>query len=129
VALTQRASVAATPSFAACLEEARAYFVEQDDASADVRFRALRAELREMAETLRWAPAGGRPARFHAGRSVQARIRAQKVEALANEAGLPQLREYVLKHHVVLYAHSSDQVVLLAMRHQTQLSYVIRDDP
>lgn len=125
MALTQRASVAATPHFAACLEEARVFFVEQDETTADERFRALRAELREMAETLRWAPAGGRPARFLAGRSVQARIRARKVEALASEAGLSHLREYVLKHHVVLYAHSSDQVVLLAMRHQRQLSYVI----
>jgi hypothetical protein len=78
-----------------------------------------------MTETLRWAPAGGRPARFFAGWSVQARIRARKVEALADEAGLPHLREYVLKHHVVLYAHSSDRVVLLAMRHQKQLSYAV----
>ena len=125
MALTQRASVAATPHFAACLEEARAFFVEQDETTADDRFRALRAELREMAETLRWAPAGGRPARFFAGRSVQARIRARKIEALADEAGLPHLREYVLKHHVVLYAHSSERVVLLALRHQRQLGYAV----
>jgi hypothetical protein len=125
VVLTQRASVAATRHFAACLEEARALFVEQDETSADERFRALPAELREMTETLGWAPAGGRPARFFAGRSVQARIRAHKVQPLADEAGLPHLREYVLKHHVVLYAHSSDRVVLLAMRHQKQLSYAV----
>ncbi|MCK0506885.1 type II toxin-antitoxin system RelE/ParE family toxin [Aromatoleum anaerobium] len=122
---TQRASVAATPHFAACLEEAKAFFVEQDETTADERFRVLRAELREMTETLGWAPAGGRPARFFAGRSVQARIRARKVQALADEAGLPHLREYVLKNHVVLYANSSDRVVLLAIRHQRQLSYVI----
>jgi hypothetical protein len=125
VALTQRASVAATPHFAACLEAARAFFVEQDEMTAGERFRALRAELREMTEALGWAPAGGRPARFFAGRSVQARIRARKVQALADEAGLPHLREYVLKHHVVLYAHTSDRVVLLAMRHQRRLSYVV----
>jgi len=125
VALTQRASVAASTHFAACLEEARAFFVEQDETTADERFRALRAELREMTETLRWAPAGGRPARFFAGRSVQARIRALKVQTLADEAGLPHVREYVLKCHLVLYAHSSDRVVLLAMRHQKQLSYAV----
>jgi hypothetical protein len=117
--------VAATPHFAACLEEARAFFVEQDETTADDRIRALRAELREMTETLGWAPAGGRPARFFAGRTVQARIRARKAQALADEAGLPHLREYVLKHHMVLYAHSSDRVVLLAMRHQRQLSYAV----
>ena len=125
MSLTQRASVAATPHFAACLEEARAFFVEQDETTADDRIRALRAELREMTETLGWAPAGGRPARFFAGRTVQARIRARKAQALADEAGLPHLREYVLKHHMVLYAHSSDRVVLLAMRHQRQLSYAV----
>ena len=125
MALPQRAVVVATPNFAAGLEGARAFFVEQDDATADVRFRALRAELREMLETLRWAPAGGRPARFLSTRSVQARIRARKVEALASEVGLPHLREYVLKQHVVLYAHSSDRVVLLAIRHQRQLGYAV----
>jgi hypothetical protein len=78
-----------------------------------------------MPESLGWAPAGGRPARFFAGRSVQARIRARKAQALADEAGLPHLREYVLKHHMVLYAHSSDRVVLLAMRHLRQLSYAV----
>jgi hypothetical protein len=125
VALTQRASVAATRHFAACLEEARAFFAEQDETTADERFAALRAELHTMTATLGWAPAGGRPARFFAGRSVQSRIRARKTQALADEAGLPHLREYVLKHHIVLYAHSSDRVVLLAMRHQRQLSSLV----
>lgn len=123
--LPQRATAGATPNFAAGLDEARAFFTEQDEASAAERFRALRAELREMVETLRWAPAGGRPARFLGGQSVQARIRARKVEALAHEVGLPHLREYVLEQHVVLYAHSSDRVVLLALRHHRQLSYMV----
>ena len=86
------------------------------------------ARLQQVAvgiEHLGWAPAGGRPARFLGGRSVQARIRARKVEALAHEVGLPHLREYVLKQHVVLYAHSSDRVVLLALRHHRQLSYMV----
>jgi len=125
VTLPQRATVVATPNFAADLDEARTFFAEQDEASAAERFRALRAELREMVETLGWAPAGGRPARFLRARSVQARIRARKVEALAHEVGLPHLREYVLKQHVVLYAHSSDRVVLLALRRHRQLSYMV----
>ena len=123
MALLQRAVVAATPNFATGLDAAQAFFVEQDGTTADMRFRALRVELREMVETLCWAPAGGRPARFLSGRSVQAHIRARKVEALASEIGLPHLREYVLKQHVVLYAHTSDRVVLLAIRHQRQLGY------
>ena len=125
MALPQRAVVVATPNFSTGLDAAQAFFVEQDDATANARFRALRVELREMVETLRWAPAGGRPARFLIGRSVQARIRARKAEALASEVGLPHLREYVLKQHVVLYAHSSDRVVLLAIRHQRQLGYLV----
>lgn len=108
MARIRRAPVAAPPHLGASLEEARGFFVEQDETTADDRFQALRAELREMIETLRWASAGGRPARFFGARSAQAQIRARKVQALADEAGLPQVRGYVLKRHVVLYAHSSD---------------------
>jgi len=38
---------------------------------------------------------------------------------------LPHLREYVLKQHVVLYAHSSGRVVLFALRHHPQLSSMV----
>jgi hypothetical protein len=33
------------------------------------------------------------------------------------------LRELVLARHVVLYAHSKSEVVLLSLRHERQLGY------
>jgi hypothetical protein len=57
------------------------------------------------------------------GRSVQARLRTEAVQKLAVQAGLPCLREYIVGSHVVLYAHSDVEVVLLAIKHQRQLIY------
>jgi len=36
---------------------------------------------------------------------------------------LPVLRELVLARHVLLYAHSEKEVVLLSLRHERQLGY------
>ena len=36
---------------------------------------------------------------------------------------MPALRELVLAQHVLLYAHSEREVVLLSMRHERQLGY------
>jgi hypothetical protein len=78
-----------------------------------------------MIAILSWSPAGGHPARFLAGRSVQARLRVVVVQRLAQQAGLPYLREYVVGRHIVLYAHSDVEVVLLALKHQRQLTYSV----
>jgi len=125
VSLPQRARVEAAPNFLTNLEAVRQFLLVQDAAMAATQFAALRAQLREMLAVLAWAPAGGRPARFLAGRSVQARLRSERVQAMAAELGLPGLREYVLGRHVVLYAHSADEVVLLAIKHQRQLNYLL----
>jgi hypothetical protein len=50
-------------------------------------------------------------------------LKTAAVMQLAKQAGLPNLREYVVGHHVVLYAHSDSEVVLLALEHQRQLVY------
>ncbi len=42
---------------------------------------------------------------------------------LAEQAGLPELREYVVGQYIVLYAHAVADVVLLAIKHQRQLVY------
>jgi hypothetical protein len=76
-----------------------------------------------MVAVVSWLPANGRPARFLGGRSAQARLRANSVQALATQAGLPNLREYVLSRHVALYAHSKVEVVFLALKHRRQLIY------
>jgi len=77
-----------------------------------------------MVTVLSWSPASGHPARFLSGRSAQARLRAQTVQQLAAQAGLPYLREYLVSRHIVLYAHSKTEVVLLALKHQRQLTYL-----
>lgn len=121
--LPVNARVEAAPNFLSNLEAAHLFFVEQDADSASERLRKLKAELREMIAILSWSPAGGHPARFLAGRSVQAQLRVAVVQQLAQQAGLPHLREYIVGRHIVLYAHSEVEVVLLAIKHQRQLTY------
>lgn len=123
MALPAKARVEATPNFLANLEAAHLFFVEQDAGSADVRLDRLKAGLREMVLVLSWSPAGGRPARFVAAKSVQAKLKSDAVLKLAEQAGLPHLREYILDQHIVLYAHSETDVVLLALKDQRQLVY------
>ncbi|MFA7243341.1 MAG: hypothetical protein WC091_24805 [Sulfuricellaceae bacterium] len=121
------ARVEAAPNFIANLEAAYQFFVMQDADSAAERYRKLKAELREMIAVLGWSPASGHPARFLAGRSAQARFRAEAVQYLAAQSGLPHLREYLVSRHVVLYAHSDIEVVLLAEKHQRQLAYWVEN--
>src|SRR3989338_58049 len=119
-----RARVEAAPNFISNLKIAHQFFLEQDADSAPERYRKLKVELREMVTVLSWSPASGHPARFFTARSVQARLRTQTVQQLAAQAGLPNLREYIVNRHIVLYAHSEVEVVLLALKHQRQLTYL-----
>lgn len=121
--LPVNATVGAAPNFAANLEPAHAFFFTQDADSADTRFAQLKSELREMHSILSWSPACGRPARFLNAQSAQARFRSATVLQLAEQLGLPFLREYVVAQHLVLYAQSDTEVVLLALKHQRQLAY------
>lgn len=123
MALPLNASVEATPNFIANLAAAQQFFILQDADSADSRFAKLKAELREMLAVLAWSPAAGRPARFLAAQSAQAKLKTAAVLQLAEQAGLPDLREYVVGQHIVLYAHSATEVMLLALKHQRQLVY------
>lgn len=117
------AQVTAAPNFATNLKQVQAFFEVQDVQTTAARMVRLKAELREMNTLLAWSPACGRTARFVNGRSVQARVKAASVVQLATQAGLPFLREYVLTQHLVLYAHSDSEVVLLALKHHRQLGY------
>jgi hypothetical protein len=80
-----------------------------------------------MIAVLAWSPAGGRPARFLMAKSAQVRLKSDAVQRLAEQAGLPYLREYVVGQHLVLYAHSETEVVLLAVKNQRQLTYDAAD--
>jgi len=123
MALPPRAKVGAAPNFLANLEATRHFLQLQDADSADARLTALKADLREMIAILAWSPASGRPARFLSPKSAQAKLRADTVQQLAEQSGLPALREHVLDQYIVLYAHSETEVVLLALKHQRQLVY------
>lgn len=123
MALPTNARVEAAPNFPANLEAARQFFLLQDADSADTRFAKLKADLREMLAVLAWSPASSRPARFLSARSAQAKMKGEALRQLAEQAGLPHLREYVVGQHIVLYAHSEADVVLLAVKHQRQLVY------
>lgn len=119
------AKVEATPNFLTNLDEAYAFFTLQDCDSADSRLKKLKAELREMISVISWSPGSGRHARFLTGRSAQARIRTDSILRLADSVGLPFLRECIVGQHIVLYAHSETEVVLLALKHQRQLTYYV----
>lgn len=101
--------------------EAEASFVEQDEMSAPQRVRCLKAALRTMIHVIARAPATGRPARFVDLRYVQGRVLAASVFEPARRTGLPHVREYIVEQHVVLYAHSDSEVVLLALNLKTSV--------
>lgn len=124
MALPLNAKVEAAPNFLANLDAAHQFFQIQDADSADARLTKLKADLREMIAILAWSPASGRPARYLSAKSAQATMKANAVQQLAEQAGLPSLREYVVgQQFTVLYAHSDIDVVLLAIKHQRQLMY------
>lgn len=118
------AQVSAAPNFATNLQAVHAFMVAQDADSAPARLVQLKRDLREMKTLLAWSPASGRPARFLRPNSAQASLRLAAVQKLAQSAGLPHLREYVIGSHVVLYAHSDTEVVLLSLKHHRQLNYI-----
>lgn len=117
------AKVRAVPNFLASLRAARAFMVEQDAASAPARFNRLQGELVKARGLLSFAPTSGRPARFLDAKTGWGRFQAQQAVQLARALGMPELRELVLARHVVLYAHSERDVLLLALRHERQLAY------
>lgn len=123
MALPINAKVEAAPNFLANLDAAHQFFQGQDADSTKARFNRLKTDLREMIAILAWSPASGRSARFLSAQSAQAMLKANAVQQLAEQAGLPHLREYIVGQHIVLYAHSETDVVLLALKHQRQLMY------
>lgn len=123
MALPLNAKVEAAPNFLANLDGVHQYFKIEDPDTAIERLAKLKAGLREMVAILAWSPASGRPARFLSAKSAQAKLKTDAIKQLAKQAGLPDLREYVVGQHIVLYAHSETDIVLLAVKHQRQLIY------
>ena len=117
------AKVRAVPNFLTCLRAARGFMVIQDAGSAPERFERLQAELVKARALLSFAPTSGRPARFLEAKTGWGQFQAQQAVQLARALGMPELREVVLARHVVLYAHSDRDVLLLSLRHERQLGY------
>ncbi len=97
--------------------------VEQDATSASGRFEKLQAELVKARSLLSFSPTSGRPARFRDAKTGWGQFQAQQAVQLARAIGMPALRELVLARHVMLYAHSERDVLLLSLRHERQLGY------
>ena len=117
------AKVRAVPNFLTCLRAALGFMVDQDAASAPLRFERLQAELVKARALLSFAATSGRPARFLAAKTGWGQFQAQQAAQLARTLGMPGLRELVLARHVLLYAHSDRDVLLLSLRHERQLGY------
>ena len=117
------AKVRAVPNFLVCLRAARVFMTDQDAASAPARFKRLQAELVKARALLPSAPTSGRPARFLDAKTGWGQFQAQQAVQLARALGMSELREIVLARHVVLYAHSERDVLLLTLRHERQLGY------
>ncbi|MFN3303314.1 MAG: type II toxin-antitoxin system RelE/ParE family toxin [Roseateles sp.] len=113
----------AAQSFVRDVRASGEFMRQQDAASADARYAVLLAQIAQTRELLRWNPEAGRPARWLESQSFQGRAMAERARALAETHGLPHLRELIIKPHVLLYAHGTDRVVLLALKHDRQFTF------
>lgn len=123
MAAAKRVEVRASANFLANLDDLAEFLLRIDPEAALQLYRRLKDQIAEMVDLLESHPAIGRPARFLMARSVQGRERAARAAKLAQSLGLDNLREYVLRDHLALYACSDETVVLLAVRHHRQLEY------
>jgi hypothetical protein len=123
VSLPVNAALQAAQSYVRNVRAAQEFLAQQDANSAELRSTRLMADLRQAHDLLRRNPASGRPARFLSANSAQAQTLAARAQALATAHGVPHLRELVVKPYLLLYAHSADRVVLLALKHERQLVF------
>lgn len=125
MSLPVNATVQAAQSCVLNVRAAYEFLLQQDAASADARYAALLAQLKQARDLLRWNPASGRPARFLQAKSGQGRASVSRARALAAAHGVPELRELVVKPYVLLYAHGVERIVLLALKHERQLVFLM----
>jgi hypothetical protein len=110
-------------SFAKRLRTLEGFMTAQDEQSAPARIEKLQEGVLHFVDLVKLHPDIGRPAGALAASSVEGKRRLERVLQLAQEAGLQELREYVLRSHLLLYAHSDSRVLLLSIRHQRELGY------
>lgn len=119
--MAAKPTVQLTANFERNLEDLEAFLIEAEAPSA---FDALLDELMgTVIPNLERFPGMGRPFLERPVRSVEvangvARL-ARQLAALDKNG---ELREYVMAHHLLLYARIRGAVFLLSIRHQRQLS-------
>ena len=115
-------SVRLTAHFERNLQELESFLVAADAPQA---FDALLDELTEtVIPNLERFPGMGRLFLERPVRSVEvANGVARLTRDLASLAANAELREYVMTHHLLLYARVKGMVYLLSIRHQRQLSF------
>ncbi len=120
--MTARHAVRLTANFERNLAEIEAFLAEADAPQA---FDALVNELADIdIPNLERFPGMGRLFLERPGRSVEvANGIARLTRQLGSLAKDGELREYVMTHHLLLYARLEGAVYLLSIRHQRQLSF------
>lgn len=115
-------SVRLTANFERNLQELESFLIAADAPQA---FDALLDELTEtVIPNLERFPGMGRLFLERPVRSVEvANGVARLTRDLASLAANAELREYVMMHHLLLYARVQGMVYLLSIRHQRQLSF------
>jgi plasmid stabilization system protein ParE len=123
--VTARAAVKLTANFERNLEELEAFLL---DAEAPHAFDALLDELTDtVIPNLETFPGIGRSFPERPVGSVEvANGMARLAGQLGELARDGELREYVMSHHLLLYARIKGTVYLLSIRHQRQLSFDFR---
>nr|WP_145545040.1 type II toxin-antitoxin system RelE/ParE family toxin [Variovorax boronicumulans] len=120
--MAAKPTVQLTANFERNLEDLEAFLIKAEAPSA---FDALLDELMgTVIPNLERFPGMGRPFLERPVRSVEvtngvARL-ARQLAALDQNG---ELREYVMAHHLLLYARIRGTVFLLSIRHQRQLSF------
>ena len=117
------ASVRLSGPFESHIAEHYLFFERQDPDTAQARLDALVDRLLEGIGHIASHPEIGRPAWFLKATHPQAKAELTRAQALAEQYGVGQFRELVLKPYLMLYAHGESGIVVLGLRHGRQLLY------
>jgi ParE toxin of type II toxin-antitoxin system, parDE len=119
---TRLVEVRATANFEANLAAIESFSTEQEFAQG---YDRLLEELGDVViPNLERFPAMGRPFFAHVPQSVEALAIVGRLRAtLARLADAANIREYILRDYVILYALVGDNAYLLSIKHHRQLSF------
>ena len=120
--MSARIAVRITRNFERNLDEIEAFLTEAEMPDA---FDQLLDELSEhVIPTLERHPDIGRDYLAYSADSVEAQLKRETViELLKAQDDSGSIREYVLKHYLILYLRLPESIHLLAIRHQRQLAF------